>query len=512
MRRLHVGVCALTLLAFGCIAARAAEDAAGRATVRVNASHVLRTMDHRMLLGTNVALWNSADCFSTPQITGWVRELGMGLIRIPGGSWSDITFWNGNGVRRPDGSVDTSRVKDGYPAIDYSAYAPTITVNDNRVIQTWCGNVDVKTLHDFVQGVGAPALVCVNAGTGRPVDAAEWVRWAGKMGYRVNYWEVGNELGGSWEAGHYLPGGAELTGPVNAERFEQFARAMKAVDPTISVGCMDWLDDVMARCGDLVDFLTWHTYPLHESQTRQEMLALAVSEPARIAGEFRDTVRKRQPAREGRIKLGVSEWNLGLGGALEVDMFGAVWSSIFVGEMFRDGIDFANQWDAFTGGDLVMADKPAVRRGQYWVLWLWGHYMGDSLVECGVEGGASLNAYATASADAVYVMLINSSPDQAAEATVNLDGFEPAAQGECAVLCHRGYFWNSLTRRPEWSGGPTVLPLDVGKSFQVEAPPMSVQWWYAMFARCSVRTAWWPSSMVALGCLRERTHSRKFLM
>ncbi len=112
---------------------------------------------------------------------------------------------------------------------------------------------------------------------------------------------------------------------------------------------------------------------------------------------------------------------------------------------------------------------------RYWALYLWGHFMGDSLLDCSVEGADALHVYATASKDAVYVMLMNSSPDDAVEATVELSGFEPAAQGERALLSHRGCFWNGLEHRADWSEGPTVLPLDVGTSLKVEAPPYSIE-------------------------------------
>jgi len=56
------------------------------------------------------------------------------------------------------------------------------------------------------------AMVTVNAGMGTPEMAAEWVRWANKkMGYNVKYWEIGNELEGSWELGNTRPDGSKMT-------------------------------------------------------------------------------------------------------------------------------------------------------------------------------------------------------------------------------------------------------------------------------------------------------------
>jgi hypothetical protein len=452
------------------------------ATLSVNAAHVVRTADRRMLIGTNVALWNNADVFSSPDFRAWLTDMGPGLIRMPGGSWSDIVYWNGNGVRDAAGNVDPSRMKDGWPAVDYSAYGPSFCVNGDPTIRSdgWHGNVDVKTLHEFIRSIpGSQALVTVNAGTGRALDAAEWVRWANKtMGYNVRYWEVGNELGGSWEAGHYLPDGTELTGPVFAQRYEEFARAMKAVDPTIKVGCMDWLEDVLSRCGGLVDFISVHTYPLRSTLSEEEMLSVAVSDPARAVERVRGWVRRHQPAREDEIEIGVSEWNLGLVGGPELDVFAAIWTSLFVGEMFRNGVTFANQWDVFThgrGGSLILTEPPYARKTQYWAFWLWRHYMGDSLLECSLDGPGSLKAFATRSEDALYIMALNSSHNDEVVLSAHIEGFEPAPQGEEAVLSCRQCFWNHLENRPEWSGKPLVLPVDVARSFVVTVPPSAIK-------------------------------------
>jgi hypothetical protein len=241
---------------------------------------------------------------------------------------------------------------------------------------------------------------------------------------------------------------------------------------------MDWLNDVMARCGDLVDFLSWHTYPLRRSQTREEMLRLALDEPRRIAGSFHRLVERYQPDRADEIDLGVSEWNLGLEGGMEVDMFGAIWTALFVGSMLENGIDFANQWDAFThnaGGSLLHSQEPLARKAQYWVFWLWNHYMADGVLECTTDGPDTLHVFATRSDDAVCLMAINASEYDESTLQVNLDGFSPAREGESALLSRRGTFWDRLNNRLLWSGGPQVDPIAVGPSFSVAVPPMSIR-------------------------------------
>ena len=186
----------------------AGDDAPITAGVTVNAGRTLRTMDPRRLGGTNVAMWYFGSTYDAPQVRDGIRSLRARYIRIPGGSWANTVYWNGNGVRGADGKVDTSRVGfDGYPAVNYSAYAPSFTVDPKTLHPAgggWHGHVDVKKQHEFIKAIpGTEAMACPNAGTGRAIDAAEWVKWANtKMGYDVRYWEIGNRARRRLGGGH----------------------------------------------------------------------------------------------------------------------------------------------------------------------------------------------------------------------------------------------------------------------------------------------------------------------
>jgi hypothetical protein len=471
--------------------ARCADDEpTTTALVSVQADKVLHTTDRHMLIGSNIALWNLPVCFESPEIRQWLEDLGIGVLRMPGGSWADITYWNGNGMRKKDGESDPTRTVDGgYPAIDYSDYASAILLNNKWEITAskWHGNVDVKTQHEYIRKIpGCQAIVTVNAGTGRAKDAAEWVRWANKkMGYNIKYWEIGNELEGYWEAGHWSRDGRELTGDEYARRFIEFAKAMKAVDPTIQVGgptsssvYNGFLESLLSIAGDQVDFISYHNYPLHNGMKREEMVASAENDSAHMNRRIRDAEAKYQPARVDKIPIFCTEWNCGVQGGLEVDMFGAEWSAVFVGELFRNGVAMANHWDAFTnpkGGALMTFEKPLMRNSQYWAFWLWSHYMADSIVDSSVEGSKYLKAYATRSDDAVYIMAINYSENCAVDVEMNISGFDPEKEGESALFSTAQMFWNAQAKRLEWSNPPLVTPMDVGKSFKLHVPSTSIR-------------------------------------
>jgi hypothetical protein len=464
-------------------------------SISVEPSHVLRTMHHRMLAGSNIAVWISPKVYASPQIHDWLGDMGMAILRMPGGSFSDQFYWNGHGVRDAAGKIDPTKMgPDGYPAIDYSDYAPSIAVDPktHRLSSTiWSGNVDAKALHEFIHTLpgNVQTLVCVNVGTGRAVDAAEWVRWANKkMGYNVRYWELGNELDGDWEAGHFLPGGGVLTGDMYAQRYKEFAHAMKAVDPTIKIGGAassvdpdSFCEHMLRQAGDDVDFVSIHTYPGDWRFSDEEQFEKAKIPDKQVA-QARQWIQKYQPKRASQIEIAYSEWNvLDPPSPLCSDLFSALWSSEFLGHLASNGVDFATQWDAFThdaqsGHSLFLSEPDFARKSQFHAFWLWNHYAGDQLVQSSQVGPSSFYSMATRSDDAVVLMLVNTDRQHDAAVGVKLNDFSPAKIGERALLSTREYFWNQIAHRIDWNSGPDIQPLEVDPSFTVNVPAFSLMY------------------------------------
>jgi len=127
----------------------------------------------------------------------------------------------------------------------------------------------------FCRAVGCEPMICVNAGDGTPEEAARWVEYCNgsvntPMGarraanghrepYRIRYWEVGNELWGSWQV-HWT------TAAGNADRYRQFSEAMLRVDPSITLyACgapvlwgRDWNLTLFRKAGDILMRTTDH--------------------------------------------------------------------------------------------------------------------------------------------------------------------------------------------------------------------------------------------------------------
>lgn len=121
----------------------------------------------------------------------------------------------------------------------------------NRPWLAWYTNdVGVDDFISLCRKLDAQPYICVNVGTGSPEEAAALVEYVNgdattKWGqvrarhghrepYRVRDWNIGNE--------EYLPNIGSARGEVYAAKFDAFATAMRAVDPSIelvAVGAFD---------------------------------------------------------------------------------------------------------------------------------------------------------------------------------------------------------------------------------------------------------------------------------
>ena len=497
------------------------------ATLTIQADRVVRKIDRRRLLGTNLGVFHPARDLANADVQRYLRELKPGFLRIPGGSWSDEYYWNGNGVRTGD-HVDVSRRKDGIYDINFSGYSPGFRIQgaDRRPIDDdFHGDVDVRALHEMVKKQGAQAIVTVNVGTGTPELAAEWVRWANIVqGYNVRYWEIGNELEGSWELGHFLPDGSPMTGEVYARRFVEFAAAMKAVDPTIKVGGPTaasekggFTEDLLRLAGDHVDFVSFHTYPVEKHLDSEQGIFEQAFSLSGAMDRFRGWIAKYQPDRKDEIEIAITEWNSKVVEDRDTgDLINGLWTCVFVGEMFRSGVSFATQWDLLTvtetGGHGLFHfeqfdfDQPGVSqaeldrqyaafappgfaKSQLWGLYLWSKCMGDQLVASSLEGSDHAYAMVTRADDRLSVMVVNVSRDETVRIQLNAPGLEWGESGLATTLSQREYTWNHMTHEPLWSHMPTSREFSIKQDLELTVPPFSARVFELPFKGSALKSA-----------------------
>lgn len=163
----------------------------------VDVTQPIRTADSRWF-GANTAVWDSS--FNTSSTLSLLRSMGTRILRFPGGSLSDEYHWASN-----------------------------TTLNN-----TWQWGTSFASFFQIATNLAAEAFITVNYGTGTPAEAAAWVLHANitnRLGFK--YWEIGNEVYGTWETdSNSLPHDPYTY----AVRAATYYGQMKAADPTIKVG------------------------------------------------------------------------------------------------------------------------------------------------------------------------------------------------------------------------------------------------------------------------------------
>jgi len=174
-----------------------AAAATAQVVVTVDAQHVVKTVPSDFF-GINAAIWD--DQFISPTTKDVLTKMPVRMIRFPGGSASDEYHWAPN--RSEGGSFP-------WP-VDFNTFAHTAT------------------------DLGIDVMITVNYGTGSVDEAASWVQYSNvNSGRAYKYWEIGNEVYGSWEPdAHSRPHDPW----VYAEAVAACMTAMKRVDKSIRVG------------------------------------------------------------------------------------------------------------------------------------------------------------------------------------------------------------------------------------------------------------------------------------
>jgi alpha-N-arabinofuranosidase len=210
-----------------------------------------------------------------PDAVAALKSLRSGVYRFPGGNFVSAHEWRdaiGDSDKRP----------------------PIMDPVWNAVQQNDIGTDEFMTLCRLL---GVEPYITVNAGFGDAWSAAQYVEYAngsvstpmGKLRaanghpepYRVKFWGIGNEAWGDWQYG-----------AMSLRQFEakhnQFAKAMRKVDPTIKLvasGAMpdtmtgskqslrfgtnlvppclspgDWTGGLLSNCFDHIDLISEHFY------------------------------------------------------------------------------------------------------------------------------------------------------------------------------------------------------------------------------------------------------------
>jgi hypothetical protein len=461
MRRSHAVVLSVSALALAVPAAQpvaVAQERAAPVAVAVDARAGLEKVDGAAI-GVNHAIWDAQ--LGTPEVADLMRDAGVGAMRYPGGSYSDIYHWR------------THTAPGGYVA----------------------PNTDFDHFMAGVRRAGAAPIVTANYGTGTPQEAADWVRYANvEKGYGVRYWEIGNEIygnghyGSEWEADEH----PDKSPAQYATLVRDYARAMKAVDPTIRIGAVlttpgEWPDGITADgdagtwnqvvlsiAGPEVDFGIVHWYPTGESG------ADVLGKTDRIPDAVR-LVREQARRYAGKdIGIAMTEINTSYGRNTQP---GALFAADAYATLMANGVFTTDWWNVHNGIDTVStiagqtdyhdfgllssgtctedgsACEPELNTpfAPYHALAMLSRFArpGDQLVAADTSDPLVRVHAARRPDGGLAVMLVNQDPDAPREVALTYAGYQP---GGAAVVLTHGNGDTGITSSSGVSGRATLPP------------------------------------------------------
>lgn len=213
-----------------------------------------------------------------------LKEMKVPVIRWPGGCFADTYHWK-NGVGE-------NRV--GHENKHWGGWEPNLFGTDEYL--HLCKLLDAKT------------YICLNAGTGTSEEAFEWVNYCKERGIKGGIWGIGNELYGTWEAGH-------CSAEEYVERVLEFGQEVRSIDQDarlVAVGApyIEWNETVLKKCTPLIDYISVHMYAHSFPGTDWDYFNV-VGAPVRFEESLKEIIsllRKYDP--NSRIKIAVDEWNV----------------------------------------------------------------------------------------------------------------------------------------------------------------------------------------------------------
>ena len=408
-----------------------------------------------------------------PILMSNLTTLSPNILRFPGGSLSDVYFWNaGDGQAPADAPAQL---------LDASGNASNAGYWYGNNTAGWTMTLD--NYYKALQQVNATGLITVNYGYARygtsanPVQtaahlAAQWVRY--DKG-RTKYWEVGNEIFGGWEAGYRIntatnqDGQPQIVTPaLYGTHFKIFADSMRAaasqVGATIRIGIVltsandatasgsvaNWNAGVLGAAGNSPDFFVVHNYytPYNQNSTPSVILGTPVSSTQSMVNWVKSSATGASVAQK---PIAMDEYNIFATGSNQmVSQIAGVHGVMVLGESLKNQISMASRWDLANGwangDDMGMFNNSSQTSGSepgaaawnprpaYYYMYYFQKYFGDRMVASTVTGSSDILSYASmfSSGQAGDILVNTSSTDHTV--TIGINNFLPGTNYYYYVL------------------------------------------------------------------------------
>ena len=413
-------------------------------TVTVDATSII-TKIPLSEFGQN-AVWWMGPVANEPKFIDPITKLHPHIIRFPGGSTSDVYFWNAQQGVAPADAPATITDEFGVKKDPSYIYGKS---NLN-----WQCNLD--DYYSALQQTNNKGIITVNYGYARygtgndPVAAAahlaaDWVRYDNG---RTKLWEIGNENFGSWEWGYRIDralnkdGQPEyVTGALYAQHFKVFADSMHkaatevgskiyigsvaydspATESWLTTTVKTWNTGMMSGISNKADFYVVHNYftPYDQNSTAEVVLSSALTVPQTMINYITGAL----TANGAAVKpIAMDEWNMwAKDSKQQVSNTSGVFAVLVMGEALKNKYGMAARWDLLNGwsngndhGMFSSGDEPGIAkwspRPSFHYMYYFQKMLGDRLVTSSVTGSNTIKAYAsTYTSGQVNVTIANTS-------------------------------------------------------------------------------------------------------
>jgi hypothetical protein len=437
-------------------------------TVTIDRSTVI-TKIPRSLAGDNSNTWMT-QIVSEPILMDHINNLQPHIIRFPGGSISDLFFWNQPANTPPADAPATLLQANGTGAAPYYWFG--------KNPESWTLSVD--SYYQLRQQTNSEGIIIINYGYARygtgdnPVAnaahlAADWVRYDNG---RTKYWEIGNENFGDWEAGYRIntannkDGQPEYaSGQLYGQHFKIFADSMRKaaqdIGKTIHIGAVlydqasqgwmtqttqQWNTGVLSASGTSPDFYIVHNY--YTDYLTNANAATILNTPTNVTGTMMNFI-KQSLTNAGRQEkpIALTEWNIFSTGSMQqVSHINGLHGIMVAGEALKSKFGMTARWDLSNGWDngndhgmFSKGDEPDgipkwTPRPAFYHLYFFKKQLGDRLVSS-VSSFSEVLTYASSfTSGETAVTLINRSAAQR-QVEIKIQNFRKGSK----------YYWYVLT-------------------------------------------------------------------
>jgi hypothetical protein len=416
----------------------------------------------------NANIWMS-QMVTEPTLINHIRNLKPNIIRFPGGSLSDVYFWNALPNQKPADA----------PAnlLDANGNASPAGYWYGKNSESWTMSVD--NYYNMLQQTGNEGLITVNYGYARygtgtnPVAqaahlAADWVRYDNG---RTKYWEIGNECNGTWEAGYRIntatnqDGQPEIvTGALYAQHAKVFIDSMRKaaqdIGKTIHIGVYilekepeswqtqtdkTWNNGVLSQINNKADYYVIHSYytPYQQNSNADVILATASD----VTTSMMSYVKQGINSVGATVKpIALDEWNITSQGSMQqVSYINGMHATILLGESIRNKYGLTSRWDLANGwangndhGLFNIGDEPGVSkwnpRPAYYYMYYFQKMIGDRMIPSSVIG-SNIMAYASSYTSGEKAVIMVNKATTAQTVLVRLDSAKAGNR----------FYWYTLT-------------------------------------------------------------------